>query len=64
MRKLSAQIKRELRESALLIPYCAIYEEDLERFWPLDQPNREAEIARLAIYKQGLCAIFQKDVQR
>jgi hypothetical protein len=71
MRTLAAQIRRELRESAQPIPYCAIYEEDLQRFWPLELQNREAEIERfteqygfkLRFYKRGLCAIFQEDVQ-
>ena len=71
MRTLAARIRRELRESAQPIPYCAIYEEDLQRFWPLELENREAEIERftkqhgfkLRFYKRGLCAIFQEDVQ-
>ena len=45
----------------------AIYEEELQQFWPLDLQNREAEIERFAkqhrfklrFYKRGLCAIFQ-----
>ena len=68
MRTLAARIRRELRESAQPIPYCAIYEE-LQRFWPGELPNREAEIERFAkqhgfklrFYKRGLCAIFQDD---
>jgi hypothetical protein len=69
MRKLAAQIRRELRESSLLIPYCAIYEEELQRFWPSELPDREAKIEefakehglKLRFYKRGLCAIFQED---
>jgi hypothetical protein len=71
MRTLAARIRRELRESALLIPYCAIYEEELQHIWPLTLENREAEIEhfakqygfKLRFYKRGLCAIFQKDPQ-
>jgi hypothetical protein len=66
MRTLAARIRRELRESAQPIPYCAIYEEELQRFWPLELQNREAEIERFAkqhgfklrFYSRGLCAIF------
>jgi hypothetical protein len=71
MRTLAARIRRELRESAKPILYCAIYEEALQRFWPLELQNREAEIERFAkqhelklrFYKRGLCAIFQEDLQ-
>ena len=69
MRTLAAQIRRELRESSLLIPYCAIYEEELQRFFLSDLKNREVEIKkfakqhgfRLRFYKRGLCAIFQEN---
>ena len=71
MRTLATRIRRELRESPQLIPYCAIFEEDLQRLWPLELQNRKAEIERFAkqhgfklrFYKRGLCAIFQEDVQ-
>jgi hypothetical protein len=46
--------------------HCAVYEQELERIWPLSEKDREAKIAqfakqygfRLAFYKEGLCAIF------
>jgi hypothetical protein len=71
MRTLADNIRRELRESAQPIPYCAIYEEELQRLWPSELENREAEIERFAeqygfklrFYKRGLCAIFQEDVR-
>ena len=71
MRTLATRIRRELRVSPQLIPYCAIFEEDLQRLWPLELQNRKAEIERFAkkhgfklrFYKRGLCAIFQEDVQ-
>ena len=71
MRTLAARIRRELRQTAQPMPYCAIYEEELQRFWPPQLENREAEIERFAkqygfklrFYKLGLCAIFQEDVQ-
>jgi hypothetical protein len=73
MQTLAARIRRELRESAQLIPCCAIFEEDLQRFWPrfwpLELQNRKAKIERFAkqhgfklmFYKRGLCAIFQEE---
>jgi hypothetical protein len=69
MRTFAARIRRELRESVLPIPYCAIYEEELGRFWPLELPNREAEMERFAkqygfklrFYMRGFFAIFQED---
>ena len=50
--------------------HCAVYEQELQRIWPLEERNREAKIAqfakeygfRLAFYKEGLCAIFDKDL--
>src|SRR5580765_3273435 len=49
--------------------HCAIYEKELERFWPVTEENRKAKIAefgqkrgfRLAYYKEGHCAIFLDD---
>jgi len=69
MRRLAAQIRRELEEQTAQRGHCAIYEEDLQRLWPLTQQNREAEIAKFAkehgfklrFYKNGLCAIFVKN---
>ena len=71
MRTLTARIRRELRKSALPIPYCAIYEEELQRFFPSELQNRETEIEKFAkqhgfklrFYKRGLCAIFQENPQ-
>jgi hypothetical protein len=71
MRRVAARIRRELRQTAQLIPYCAIYKQELQCFWPLELKNREAKIERFAkqygfklrFYKRGLCAIFQEDVQ-
>ena len=70
MRTLAARIRRELRETAQPIPHCAIYEDELQRLWPLELQNREAEIERFAkqhgfklrFYKRGLSAIFQEDM--
>src|SRR5215469_15194665 len=48
--------------------HCAVYEDELQRLWPLEAPYREARIAnfavrygfRLEFYQKGLCAIFEK----
>lgn len=66
MRTPAKQIERELQR--LVEAHCAIYEDDLQRLWPLNQKDREARIAqfakeygfRLRFYKKGLCAIFDK----
>jgi hypothetical protein len=67
MKMLASQIERELQTGGW--NHCAIYEHDLVRVWPLDEPQREAKIAkfakeygfRLRFYRMGLCAIFQKE---
>jgi hypothetical protein len=49
-------------------PHFAIYEPDLDRVWPKNGINREAEIRKFAAehgwelryYKDGFCAIFAK----
>jgi hypothetical protein len=67
MKTLASKIRRELetREAG----HYAAYEDELQRIWPLNTENRKAKIEqfakehgfRLAFYKQGLCAIFQKE---
>jgi hypothetical protein len=67
MRTLASKIKRELEVHEA--EHYAAYENELQRIWPLDEENRKSKIEqfareygfRLAYYKQGLCAIFQKD---
>jgi hypothetical protein len=69
MKKLASQIERELQTGGW--NHCAIYEHDLIRVWPLDEPQREAKIAkfanqygfRLRFYRIGMCAIFDKSPQ-
>lgn len=64
MRKLLRQIERELKTAK----HCAIYDEELTRVWPDDRRPRQAMIAqfarehgfRLRFYRDGLCAIFDK----
>ena len=69
MKTLAAKIKRELETQTPKIGHCGIYEKDLQRLWPLNVQNRKAKIEqfakqygfKLSFYKQGLCAIFEKD---
>ena len=64
MRILLRQIKRELKTAK----HCAVYEEELSRVWP-DRTERETKVARFAedngfrlrFYRDGLCAIFDKE---
>ena len=66
MKTLASQIERELQADKW--KHCAVYENDLIRLWPLDDPEREAKIGqfaeehgfRLRFYRQGMCAIFDK----
>ena len=66
MKMLASQIERELQAGGW--KHCAIYEHELIRVWPLDEPERETKIAkfakeygfRLRFYRMGMCAIFDK----
>jgi len=66
MKLLAQRIESELQHSKW--KHCAIYEEELQRLWPLEATDREANIAefaktyglRLRFYQKGLCAIFDK----
>ena len=61
---IATQIERQLQAGQW--KHCAIYEDELQRLWPLDAKDRQAEIAqfakeygfRLVFYQPGLCAIF------
>ena len=65
MRKLLRQITRELKAAK----HCAVYEEELNRAWPEDGNRREPKVARFAeehgfrlrFYRDGLCAIFDRE---
>jgi len=69
MKTLAERIRRELETETAKIGHCAIYEPDLQRLWPIDEVNRKQKIAqfanefgfKLSFYKQGLCAIFERD---
>jgi|SRR5205814_2695072 len=66
MKLLAQRIESELRGGRW--KHCAIYEDELQRLWPVDEQDREAKIAefantyglRLRFYQKGLCAIFDK----
>jgi hypothetical protein len=61
-------IRRQLRLEANKLGHCALYENELQRVWPLDEKNRKAKIEqfakkhgfRLAYYSYGFCAIFEE----
>ncbi|HEY4283433.1 MAG TPA: hypothetical protein VGM62_10250 [Chthoniobacterales bacterium] len=65
MKVLASRIVEELKTA----DHCAVYETELERFWPLSVNGREAKITRFAqehglrlrFYKPGLCAIFDRE---
>jgi len=66
---LANHITRELERQTKNLGHCAIYENELQRIWPLDEKDREKKIAQfareygfhLSFYKHGLCAIFLKE---
>ena len=69
MKILAGLIRRELQLQANEYGHCAVYEDELQRVWPLDEENRKAKIEqfanengfRLVYYKPGLCAIFEEE---
>ena len=68
MQILASQIAKELEKAN----HCAVYEPDLTRVWPRNGRTREAKVAlfaqqngwRLRFYKDGFCAIFDKEPSR
>ena len=69
MKILAARIKRQLLLDTGKWGHCAIYESELQRIWPLNETDRKQKIEQfakeygfhLSYYKQGLCAIFEKE---
>ena len=69
MKILARLIKRRLRIQVGDWGHGTIYEDELQRIWPIDEKDRKAKIAhfakehgfRLSVYKPGLCAIFEKE---
>jgi len=72
MKILARLIRRELKLEAGKLGHCAIYEDQLQRLWPIDEVNRKQKIAqfadehgfKLSYYRRGLCAIFEPKPQR
>jgi hypothetical protein len=68
MKILAGLTRRELRLQAGKYGHCAVYEDELQRVWPINEENRKAKIEqfanengfRLIYYKPGLCAIFEE----
>jgi hypothetical protein len=68
MKTIASRIAKELENSK----QCGVYEPDLSRFWPNNGNARKSEITlfaelhglRLRYYKEGFCAIFDKDPLR
>ena len=66
MRTLARLIENELQHG--IWSHCAIYEDELQLFWPMEAPYREVRIAafaarygfRLRFYHKGMCAIFDR----
>jgi hypothetical protein len=65
MKILASRIAQELEETR----HYGVYEPELSRVWPRNGGSREPEVAlfarqhgwRLRFYKEGFCAIFDKD---
>jgi hypothetical protein len=68
MESLARRIQHELETQSAEFGHCAIYEDELQRHWPLNEENRKGKIEdfakqfgfKLSFYKQDLCAIFEK----
>jgi hypothetical protein len=69
MKILAARIKRQLLLDTTKWGHCTIYENELQRIWPLNEENRKAKIEqfakeygfRLSFYRPEVCAIFEKE---
>jgi len=65
MESLAAWIAKDLQTER----YSAVYENDLNRIWPLPQKEQEARLReftirygfRLRFYHERLCAVFDKE---
>ena len=72
LKTLGKRVKHQLEIETAQTGRCAIYEDQLQRIWPPNEENRKAKIEqfamrygfKLSFYKQGLCAIFEKDSPR
>src|SRR5262249_27356985 len=72
MKILAARIKRQLLLETGKWGHCAIYENELQRIWPLNEENRKRKVEQfakecgllLSFYRPGLCAIFETERHR
>ena len=68
MKILAGLIRRELQLQGNEYGHCALYEDQLQCIWSMNEENRKAKIEqfanekgfRLIYYKPGLCAIFEE----
>jgi hypothetical protein len=68
MKTLASKIARELTKAS----HCGVYQPDLSRVWPHNGVRRENLVAefgkqhgwRVRFYKDGFCAIFDKDIRK
>ena len=66
---LAVRVKRHLLLDTGKWGHCAIYENELQRIWPLNEENRKQKIEQfakeygfhLSFYKAGLWAMFEKE---
>ena len=69
MKILARRIKRKLEKRTERNGHYAIYEDQLQRIWPLNEENRKAKIEqfakeygfKLSFYKQGLAPFLKKN---
>jgi hypothetical protein len=67
MKSLAEHIRLELERKTM--GHCAIYEDELQQTWPIDEKDRQTKIEQfanlygfhLSFYRLGLCAIFIKE---
>jgi hypothetical protein len=68
MKILAGLIRRQLQLESNEYGHCAVYEDELQRVWPIHEENRKTKIEkfanengfRLIYYKPGLCAMFEE----
>ena len=68
MKNLARRIKREFGVQTGKRVHCAVYEDELQRIWPLTEKDRQAKIARFArnfgfelgFYKQGYVPFLRR----